>query len=126
MLWSWQQGQPNGDNEDNDYNDENVDFGGPRFGIPEKMPMDDDLPFTNEKYGDGDVEFGKNEMFNNEDSCSQASLEDLCRSHLDALLASMVENDKQIDLVARISSWKQKIKHNLKEWVNKVSFDSIS
>ncbi|KAL4272899.1 hypothetical protein GQ457_13G024510 [Hibiscus cannabinus] len=111
------------DNEDNEYNDENVDFGGPDFGIPEKMPMDDDLPFTNEKYGDGDAEFGKNEMFDNEDPCSQASLEDLCRSHLDALLASIAENEKQTELAARVSSWKQKIEHNLEEQDSHPPFD---
>ncbi|KAK8572000.1 hypothetical protein V6N13_047627 [Hibiscus sabdariffa] len=111
------------DNEDNEYNDENVDFGGPDFGIPEKMPMDDDLPFTNEKYGDGDAEFGKNDMFDNEDPCSQASLEDLCRSHLDALLASIAENEKQTELAARVSSWKQKIEHNLEEQDSHPPFD---
>ncbi|GMJ12239.1 hypersensitive to excess boron 2 [Hibiscus trionum] len=111
------------DNEDNGYNDENVDFGGPDFGEPENMPMDEDLPFTNKKYGDGDAEFGKNEMFDNEDPCSQASLEDLCRSHLDALLASIAENEKQTELASRVSSWKQKIEHNLEEQDSHPPFD---
>ncbi|KAE8677614.1 Condensin-2 complex subunit H2 [Hibiscus syriacus] len=110
------------DNEDYGYNDENVDFGGPDFSMPENMPMDEDLPFTNEKHW-GDAEFGKNEMFNNGDPCSQASLEDLCRSHLDALLASIAENEKQTELAARVSSWKQNIEHNLEEQDSRPPFD---
>ncbi|GMJ02073.1 hypersensitive to excess boron 2 [Hibiscus trionum] len=111
------------DNEDNGYNDENVDFGGPDFDVPENMPMDEDLPFTNEKHGYGGAEFGKNEMFDDGDPCSQASLEDLCRSHLDALLASIAENEKQTELAARVSSWKQKIEHNLEEQDSHPPFD---
>ncbi|KAE8683352.1 Condensin-2 complex subunit H2 [Hibiscus syriacus] len=111
------------DNEDYGYNDENVDFGGPDFGKPENMPMDEDLPFTNEKHWDGDAEFGKSEMFDNGDPCSQASLEDLCRSHLDALLASIAENEKQTELAARVSSWKQNIEHNLEEQDSHPPFD---
>ncbi|KAL4311384.1 hypothetical protein GQ457_01G030600 [Hibiscus cannabinus] len=111
------------DNEDNGYDDENVDFGGPNFDVPDNMPMDEELPFTNEKHGDGDAEFGKNEMFDNRDPCSQASLEDLCRAHLDALLASIAENEKQTELAARVSSWKQKIEHNLEEQDSHPPFD---
>lgn len=36
----------------------------------------------------------------------------------DALLASIAENEKQTELAARVSSWKQKIEHNLEEQVN--------
>ncbi|KAE8730933.1 putative Plant invertase/pectin methylesterase inhibitor superfamily [Hibiscus syriacus] len=111
------------ENEDNGYNDENVDFGGPDFDMPENMPMDEDLPFANEKHGDCDAEFGKNETFDNEDSCSQASLEDLCLSHLDALLASIAENEKQTELAARVSLWKQNIEHNLEEQDSHPPFD---
>ncbi|KAK8308561.1 hypothetical protein V6Z12_D02G067900 [Gossypium hirsutum] len=111
------------DNEDNGYHDENADFGGPDFDEPENMPMDEDLPFKNEKHENGDAELGKNEMFDNGDPCSQASLEDLCRSHLDALLASIAENEKQTELAARVSSWKQKIEHNLEEQDSHPPFD---
>ncbi|KAB2092790.1 hypothetical protein ES319_A02G054200v1 [Gossypium barbadense] len=111
------------DNEDNGDHDENADFGGPDFDEPENMPMDEDLPFKNEKHENGDAELGKNEMFDNGDPCSQASLEDLCRSHLDALLASIAENEKQTELAARVSSWKQKIEHNLEEQDSHPPFD---
>ncbi|XWS08568.1 hypothetical protein CRYUN_Cryun40dG0013600 [Craigia yunnanensis] len=113
------------DNEDNRYHDENADFGGPDCDVAE-MSMDEDLPFQNEKHEDGDAEFGTNEMFDHGDPHSQASLEDLCRSHLDALLASITESEKQTELAARVSSWKQKIEHNLEEQVNKFSFSSTS
>ncbi|KHG03973.1 Condensin-2 complex subunit H2 [Gossypium arboreum] len=76
-----------------------------------------------EKHENGDAELGKNEMFDNGDPCSQASLEDLCRSHLDALLASIAENEKQTELAARVSSWKQKIEHNLDEQDSHPPFD---
>ena len=44
----------------------------------------------------------------------------------DALLASIAESEKQTELAARVSSWKQKIEHNLEEQVNKFSFSSMS
>lgn len=46
---------------------------------------------------------------------SNASLEDLCRSHLDSLLASIAESEKQTEMAARVSTWKQRIEHNLEE-----------
>ncbi|XP_056845574.1 condensin-2 complex subunit H2-like [Raphanus sativus] len=72
--------------------------------------MDEDGPVMN----DGD--FTNYDGFGNEeDSHCQESLEDLCRSHLDALLANIAKNEKQTDLAARVSSWKQKIEQNLEE-----------
>ncbi|XP_021291120.1 condensin-2 complex subunit H2 [Herrania umbratica] len=106
-------------NEDSGYHGENADFGGPDFDVPENMSMDEELPFHNEKHED----FGTNEMFDHGDPYSQASLEDLCRSHLDALLASIAENEKQTELAARVSSWKQKIEHNLEEQDSHPPFD---
>ncbi|XVF66190.1 hypothetical protein PTKIN_Ptkin10aG0015500 [Pterospermum kingtungense] len=111
------------DNEDNGYHGESADFGEPDFDMPENMPMDEDLPFQNEKHEDGDVKFGTNETFDHGDPYSQASLEDLCRSHLDSLLASIAESEKQTELAARVSSWKQKIEHNLEEQDSHPPFD---
>ncbi|XWS14109.1 hypothetical protein CRYUN_Cryun36dG0094900 [Craigia yunnanensis] len=110
------------DNEDNIYHGENADFGGPDCDMPETS-MDEDLPFQNEKHEDGDAEVGTNEMFDHGDPHSQASLEDLCRSHLDALLASIAESEKQTELADRVSSWKQKIEHNLEEQDSHPPFD---
>ncbi|XVE82175.1 hypothetical protein DITRI_Ditri15bG0125800 [Diplodiscus trichospermus] len=110
------------DSEDNIYHGDNADFDGPNCDTPE-MCMDEDLPFHNEKHVNGDAEFGANEMFDHRDPLSQPSLEDLCRSHLDALLASIAESEKQTELAARVSSWKQKIEHNLEEQDSHPPFD---
>ncbi|KAJ6430877.1 hypothetical protein OIU84_018392 [Salix udensis] len=61
--------------------------------------------------------------FGHGDQRSQSSLEDLCRSHLDALLANIAETEKQTELAARISSWKQKIEQNLEEQDSHPPFD---
>ncbi|KAL0393264.1 UNVERIFIED_CONTAM: Condensin-2 complex subunit H2 [Sesamum radiatum] len=52
-----------------------------------------------------------------EDPDAHANLEDLCRSHLDALLATLAENEKQTELATRVSTWKQRIEQNLEEQV---------
>ncbi|OMO53612.1 Non-SMC condensin II complex, subunit H2-like protein [Corchorus capsularis] len=111
------------DDEDNGYHGDDTDFGGPDFDMPGNMSMDEDLPFHHEKHEDGAADFGTNDMYDHEDPLSQASLEDLCRSHLDALLASIAENEKQTELAARVSSWKQNIEHNLEEQESHPPFD---
>ncbi|KAM7257682.1 hypothetical protein ACFE04_013423 [Oxalis oulophora] len=113
-------GNPEDDLEDNDYGG----GGFPDFDIPGEIPenMDEDLPAPNEKHDHGASYFDANEA-GFEDPSSQASLEDLCRSHLDALLASIAETEKQTELAARVSSWKQKIEHNLDEQDSRPPFD---
>ncbi|XVF38754.1 hypothetical protein REPUB_Repub20aG0129000 [Reevesia pubescens] len=111
------------DNEDNGYPGENAGFCGPDFDVPDNMSVDEDLPFQNLKHEDGDAGFENNEIFDQEDPYSQGSLEDLCRSHLDALLASIAESEKQTELAARVSSWKQKIEYNLEEQDSHPPFD---
>lgn len=54
--------------------------------------------------------------------CSQ-NLEDLCRSHLDGLLAMITETEKQTELAARVSTWKQRIEQTLKEQDRRPVFD---
>ncbi|CAN6468653.1 unnamed protein product [Victoria cruziana] len=51
----------------------------------------------------------------NEDLNATTSLEDLCRSHLDALLARIAEAEKQTELAVHVSTWKQRIEHSLEE-----------
>ncbi|KAK9288169.1 hypothetical protein L1049_016618 [Liquidambar formosana] len=41
----------------------------------------------------------------------------------DALLASLAETEKQTELAARVSTWKQKIEHNLEEQDSRPPFD---
>lgn len=43
----------------------------------------------------------------------------------DALLASIAETEKQSELAARVSTWKQKIEHNLEEQVSSIDFSII-
>ncbi|PON62007.1 Condensin-2 complex subunit H [Parasponia andersonii] len=111
-----------------DGNDENEDHTGiPDFGQPDDdMPenfMDEDVRYHAEKHdGDGD-NFDVDGAFGHEDANPHESLEDLCRSHLDALLASIAETEKQSALAARVTTWKQKIEHNLEEQESHPEFD---
>lgn len=43
----------------------------------------------------------------------------------DALLASIAETEKQSELAARVSTWKQKIEHNLEKQVSSLDFSII-
>ncbi|GAV64158.1 DUF1032 domain-containing protein [Cephalotus follicularis] len=109
-------GSPEDDNEDNEFG-----CGVPDFDMPDHMSMDEDAPLNHEKHDGDDASFDN--AFGHGDSYSQANLEDLCRSHLDALLASIAENEKQTELATRVSSWKQKIEQNLEEQDSRPQFD---
>ncbi|XP_078433553.1 condensin-2 complex subunit H2-like protein [Wolffia australiana] len=73
--------------------------------------MDVDLHL--EKQPDDGSKFNASDIFTKNDVEGEKSLEDLCRSHLDSLLASIVEAEKQTEMAARVSTWKQKIEHTL-------------
>ncbi|KAA8548961.1 hypothetical protein F0562_000645 [Nyssa sinensis] len=85
------------------------------------MYMNEEEPLHPEKHDD--VHFDYKEAYGHEDPNSHASLEDLCRSHLDALLASIAETEKQTELAARVSTWKQRIEQNLEEQDSRPPFD---
>lgn len=95
--------------EDGGYDSGVNDFGDE---MPHDMYMDDDLPLHQEQHDDGAACFD-----------SIDNLEDLCRSHLDALLANIAETEKQTELAARVSTWKQKIEHDLEEQDLRPPFD---
>ncbi|KAG0483948.1 hypothetical protein HPP92_012032 [Vanilla planifolia] len=79
---------------------------------------------NNEKLGmDGAKEPGGAGPSSLDDLCCSASLEDLCRSHLDALLATIAETEKQTELAARVSTWKQKIERAIEEQEEHSAFD---
>ncbi|KAJ9154524.1 hypothetical protein P3X46_027847 [Hevea brasiliensis] len=118
-------GNSENDNEGNGYEGGNPDFGQPNDEMPESMYMDEDLPH-HEKYDDSSAYFDNNEANGHEDPSSQASLEDLCYSHLDALLANIAETEKQSELATRVSSWKQKIENNLEEQDARPPFDILA
>ncbi|KAF4355639.1 hypothetical protein F8388_013056 [Cannabis sativa] len=108
-------------NDENENHSEFPDFGVPDDDMPDNVFMDEDVLFNNDKH-DGD-DFGANKAFGHEDEDPHESLEDLCRSHLDALLASIAETEKQSELAARVTTWKQKIEHNLDEQDSHPEFD---
>ncbi|KAL1223687.1 Condensin-2 complex subunit H2 [Cardamine amara subsp. amara] len=97
------------DNHDEANNDDFHDFGAHDGDYPF---MDEDVVNMNDG---GAAEFHNQNGFGNNESHCQESLEDLCRSHLDALLENIAKSEKQTDLAARVSSWKQKIEQNLEE-----------
>lgn len=107
--------------EDNEF--DGHDFDPPDFDMPESGYEYEEVPPQPEKRDDGGVCFDNNEFCGNEEPSSQASLEDLCRSHLDALLASIAESEKQTELAARVSTWKQRIETNLEEQDSRPPFD---
>ncbi|VVA37149.1 PREDICTED: condensin-2 complex subunit H2 [Prunus dulcis] len=114
---------PMGANEDTEYDNEIPDFGHTDADMPEPLFMDENVPPYNDKFGDGCPQFGTDEAFGYDNSKPHACLEDLCRSHLDALLASIAETEKQTELATRVSTWKQKIEHNLEEQELHPAFD---
>ncbi|PIN12049.1 hypothetical protein CDL12_15338 [Handroanthus impetiginosus] len=99
---------PENNIEDNGYDSEDPDIGAPDFDMPEDTFNNEDVPPNQEK---------------NEDPDAHANLEDLCRSHLDALLATLAENEKQTEIATRVSTWKQRIELNLEEEDARPPFD---
>ncbi|XP_015959667.1 condensin-2 complex subunit H2 [Arachis duranensis] len=109
-------------NAEADNDDHEFDTGNPDFDMPENTYMDEDLPHNkenevNDAHAEGD------EDVDNDVPNSQESLEDLCRSHLNALLASIAETEKQTELATRVSTWKQRIEHSLEEEDSRPPFD---
>ncbi|CAN6892825.1 unnamed protein product [Brassica oleracea] len=101
------------DNNDEANNGDFNDFGDHGGDDHEHAFMDEDGPGMN--HDGGAADFPNHDGFGNDDSHCQESLEDLCRSHLDALLANIAKSEKQTNLAARVSTWKQKIEQNLEE-----------
>ncbi|XP_031737049.1 condensin-2 complex subunit H2 [Cucumis sativus] len=110
------------DNIDNGFEDAMPDVNQPDIGDPNNHFMDEATCFENEKH-DAAAHFDNGEAYEPEFPDSRSSLEDLCRSHLDALLASIAETEKQTEMATRVSTWKQNIEHNLEEQDKHHSFD---
>ncbi|XP_010314712.2 condensin-2 complex subunit H2 isoform X2 [Solanum lycopersicum] len=111
---------PNEKNEDNDYDSADHDFGPPDFDMPENADMNSHATPHDEKHDNCGPLFDSEA---HEDLNGQENLEDLCRSHLDALLANLAETEKQTELAARVSTWKQRIDQNLEEQESHPPFD---
>ncbi|PSR85103.1 Condensin-2 complex subunit like [Actinidia chinensis var. chinensis] len=116
-------GDPRDYNEDDEYDTGGPDFGPPDFDMPDTAYEYEEIPLHPEKRDDNGVGFDTNEMYGPEGPSSQANLEDLCRSHLDALLASIAESEKQTELAVRVSTWKQRIEENLEEQDSRPPFN---
>ncbi|KAL4570344.1 hypothetical protein LXL04_025996 [Taraxacum kok-saghyz] len=109
-------------NNDKDDEDDGYDNGGHDF-IPDDDYMNED-PFNHENHMDDATKFDSKEPVENEEPINaNENLEDLCRSHLDSLLASIAETEKQTALAARVSTWKQRIDQNLEEQDARPPFD---
>ncbi|KAJ1407670.1 Condensin-2 complex subunit H2, C-terminal [Sesbania bispinosa] len=110
-------------NSEADNDDIEYDSGNPDFDMSGNAYMDEDLPPCNKEHEIDDAHVKADEAVDLEYPNSQTSLEDLCRSHLNALLASIAETEKQTEMAARVSTWKQRIEHNLEEQESHPPFD---
>ncbi|KAG8369897.1 hypothetical protein BUALT_Bualt14G0061200 [Buddleja alternifolia] len=109
------------DAEDNGYDSGDPDTEPPEFHKPENAFSKEDVPPNLDKHDGGGNHFQDNDPCDGSDA--HANLEDLCRSHLDALLATLAETDKQNELASRVSTWKQRIEQNLEEQDARPPFD---
>ncbi|XP_061369337.1 condensin-2 complex subunit H2 isoform X2 [Gastrolobium bilobum] len=110
-------------NSDADNDDNENDGGNPDFDMPGDAFMDEDIPPCTKEPEIDDAHVNADEAIDPQYLNSQESLEDLCRSHLNALLASIAETEKQTEMAARVSTWKQRIEHNLEEQEAHPPFD---
>ncbi|KAJ4969076.1 hypothetical protein NE237_015777 [Protea cynaroides] len=108
------------EDEDEDDNHDKPDFVEADVNMPETTYMDPEIPLHDEEQADDAVCFNDNGSYGGEDL---NSLEDLCRAHLDALLASIAETEQQSELATRVSSWKQRIEQTLEEQDSHAPFD---
>jgi condensin-2 complex subunit H2 len=107
------------------FGDSNYDIG-PDIGVGFDDPDDSDSPIC------GDIgvaiesptcpserkeEPPNGTQVSQENMDTHESLDDLCRSHLNALLASIAEIEQQSEMDARVSTWKERIEHALEEQV---------
>ncbi|XP_006658614.1 condensin-2 complex subunit H2 [Oryza brachyantha] len=84
------------------------------------MDVDMDIPTYPDKNNDATLDGTQGTQ---DSTDAHESLEDLCRSHLDALLASIAEAEQQTELDARVSTWKERIEHALEEQDRNPPFD---
>ncbi|CAD6223650.1 unnamed protein product [Miscanthus lutarioriparius] len=100
----------NGSNTGINFDDDDLD-------MPNDIDVDPDVP----TYPDETIAATPNGT--QDDIDTHASLDDLCRSHLNALLASIAEVEKQSEMDARVSTWKERIEEALEEQDKNPPFD---
>ncbi|XP_074586469.1 condensin-2 complex subunit H2-like [Curcuma longa] len=109
------------DDEENELNNNPPDFSQEQIDLQNRV-YDTDVPFCN-RQGDTAATSDAAEAFAHDNLDSNASLEDLCRFHLDVLLANIAETQKQTELAARVSAWKQRVESTLEEQEARPHFD---
>ncbi|WOK93163.1 hypothetical protein Cni_G01856 [Canna indica] len=111
------------DNHENGIDDDPPGFSQEEIDLSKRMfDADAEVPLFNTK-GDAAAISEGIEAFEHDDLDSHANLEDLCRSHLDSLLASIAETQKQTEMAARVSTWKQRVEDTLEEQETRPPFD---
>ncbi|CAL9082536.1 unnamed protein product [Musa acuminata var. zebrina] len=104
------------DNGENGVENDVPDFSQEETDLPNEMyDTDAERPLCNEKQDDGANTSDGVKAFEQENPDLHANLEDLCRAHLDSLLASIAETEKQTEMAARVSTWKQRVEQTLEE-----------
>ncbi|XP_073279681.1 condensin-2 complex subunit H2-like isoform X2 [Primulina huaijiensis] len=107
--------------EDIGYDSGDADPGPTDIGMPDGVFNHKVIPPQQEKHDYGGHHFGMENECDGADA--NTSLEDLCRTHLDALLASLSESERQTEVASRVSTWKQRIEKNLEEQDARPQFD---
>ncbi|KAI3975510.1 hypothetical protein MKX01_038779 [Papaver californicum] len=97
------------------------DFEQNDFDMPENTFMDVEEPLNANKDDEQTVRFESTDFGRVEPELE--GFEDLCRSHLDDLLASIAETEKQSELATRVSTWKQRIEQTLEDQDLRPPFD---
>ncbi|OQU91812.1 condensin-2 complex subunit H2 isoform X3 [Sorghum bicolor] len=121
FLRSFEFGEENpnvfGDLKDDDGSNTGLNFDNDDPDMPNDIDVDPDVP----TYPDETIAPTPNGT--QDDIDTHASLDDLCRSHLNALLASIAEVEKQSEMDARVSTWKERIEDALEEQDKNPPFD---
>ncbi|CAD6273143.1 unnamed protein product [Miscanthus lutarioriparius] len=121
FLRSFEFGEENpnvfGDLKDDNGSNTGINFDNDDPDMPNDIDVDPDVP----TYPDETIAATPNGT--QDDIDTHASLDDLCRSHLNALLASIAEVEKQSEMDARVSTWKERIEDALEEQDKNPPFD---
>ncbi|ONM24060.1 condensin-2 complex subunit H2 isoform X1 [Zea mays] len=123
-LASFEFGEENsnvfGDLKDDNGSDIGINFDYNDPDMPNDIDVDPDVP----TYPDEIIAATpKGTHGTQDDRDTRESLDDLCRSHLNALLASIAEVEKQSEMDARVSTWKERIEIALEEQDKNPPFD---
>ncbi|KAJ3670437.1 hypothetical protein LUZ60_010761 [Juncus effusus] len=115
-------GSNNNENNFDENEGQDYDFGGDDNADDIFNNMDADLPTYPKNEGENDEMIGTSGTKDDEFDLNE-NLEDLCKKHLDDLLASVMETEKQSEIASRVSTWTDRIEHALEEQDTHGPFD---